>query len=380
MRTQARSEAALGMIEESSIQFIRAPSGTAGTFSFLLKDSHHCRVDYWTQDPNGVPSSGAPKSINCPSDASTLAVKIPIDSIKVGIPLTFRIAVWPKTLTALNNFTLEYREDQENKNLANVQTEYLVIARYVGPRNSNEIYTYQFPTSMSVKEIKAQLAEKYYQGEVPICNTKSLNPEPLFPRNRSLDDVRNRPLHGLSSLNTDGFGRATATIHPFFSNRLMQFYESVERKQNWLWNFQWETKSYTLESFPPGYLANLTLVEGSNNIVLKNRLLGNALPTVDSSNKTLRLIPSILYPTEIARYDLSIKSADANKLVLHCQFSIDQETLTIPETFYQKIPAGEYLATLVFETNQLAYKNGEAFPPWLITAQDWIHFKINKKL
>ncbi|MCX6127547.1 MAG: hypothetical protein NTX25_00615 [Proteobacteria bacterium] len=377
IRSDLKGEEALAMLDSNSINFARTPNGSGGTLSFLLKERHNCRVEYWTDDPTGLPPLGAPKSMPCPNDGTSLAVKLAIKDISPGLALNFRITVWPRTLTALKGFSVEYKEA---KDLSRVKAGYLIVARYVSPRNSNEIYSYQFSKTTTIEDIKTKLIQNNNQDEPVVCSDKPVDQILAFPRSESAEDAQKRPLHGLSDVNTDGYGRTTAEVHPFFSTRLMQFYDSIDRQQNWRWNFHWEGQVNSFESLPPGYLASLNMIEGNNTVLLKNRLLGNVLPAVESTGKTLRFTPSILYPTEISRYELTIKSSDASKLLLRCQFSIDQETLTVPENFYEKIPAGEYIATLMYETNQIHYKEGANYPPWLITAQDWIHFKINRKM
>ncbi|WP_141730732.1 hypothetical protein [Oligoflexus tunisiensis] len=378
IRSDLKNAEVFGLLDESTIRFARSPSGTSGDLTFELKGTHSCRVEYWTEDPNGKPPIGSPLSLNCPNDGKTTAVKLGVDGLVAGIPLTFRITVWPKALNALSGFPLEFRESQ---NLDTVQAGFLVIARYVAPRQSNEIYTYQLPKVISLSEVKAKMSASYDQDEAVECSETTASTEPPFTRITSVEDAQKRPMHGLSEVSTDGFGRAAAAQHPFFATRLVQFYEGIERQQNWIWNFKWEESAASFETFPPGYIANLSTIDVENRtVILRNRALSNVIPAVEAGPKSFRLTASILYPTEISRYELVIKTADASRTVLRCQYTIDQETLTIPDDHYQKLAAGEYLATLVFETNQIHFKDGASYPPWLITAQDWIHFKINKKM
>ncbi|MDQ3234501.1 MAG: hypothetical protein M3Q07_22080 [Pseudobdellovibrionaceae bacterium] len=378
IRSELKSQEVYGLLEEGSLRFSRSPSGTSGDLSFNLKGTHSCRVEYWADDPNGKPPVGSPLTMACPNDGKTTAIKLTADELVAGIPLTFRITVWPKALNALSGFPLEFREAQD---LDKVQAGFLVVARYVAPRQSNEIYSFQLPKVMSMAEVKAKMSANYDQTEATECTEAPPPTDPPFPRIASTEDAQKRPLHGLSEVSTDGFGRATATAHPFFATRLVQFYEGIERQQNWIWNFKWEGAGANFETFPPGYIANLSTIDADNRtVILRNRALGNVIPVVDAGAKSFRLTPSILYPTEISRYELVVKTADASRILLRCQYTIDQDTLTIPDSYYQKLIAGEYLATLVFETNQIHFKDGAVYPPWLITAQDWIHFKINKKM
>ncbi len=378
IRSELKSAEVFGLLDDSSIRFTRSPSGTSGDLAFNLKGNHSCRVEYWAEDPNGRPSPGAPLTLNCPNDGKSTAIKLTAEGLVAGIPLTFRITVWPKTLNALSGFPLEFREAQ---NLDKAQAGFLVIARYVAPRQSNEIYSFQLPKVVSLAEVKAKMSASYDQNEAVECSETGPASEPPFPRISSVEDAQKRPLHGLSEVSTDGFGRAAAAQHPFFATRLVQFYEGIERQQNWIWNFKWEGAAANFETFPPGYIANLSTIDADNKaVILKNRALSNVIPSIEVGARSFRLTPSILYPTEISRYELVLKTADASRTVLRCQYTIDQDALVIPDNHYQKLAAGEYLATFVFETNQIHFKDGAAYPPWLITAQDWIHFKINKKM
>ena len=159
----------------------------------------------------------------------------------------------------------------------------------------------------------------------------------------------------------------------------MQFYDDVDRQQSWKWSFEWEGRRNSFEITPPGYLADLTLTDGEVSTNVRNRLLGNALPTVEVSSKPFVLTPSIQFLSDLASFQLTIKSADASKTLLRCDFSLKDASLSIPSTSYQKIPPGEYLATLTFETHQIYTKAGGDFPPWLFSAQDWSSFKLIKK-
>jgi hypothetical protein len=281
-----------------------------------------------------------------------------------------------KTLTGVSSAFKEFREDQD---LAKIRTNYIVIARFNGPRNSNELYTYLFPKQMNLSEVKSTLQLRGPK-ENANCIEGAGETQPPFPRIRSQEDNPKRPLHGLTKVSTDGFAQGSAFIHPFFDTRLSQVFDAVDRQQNWQWNFDWNGRSYNFESYPPGYMASLDLIDGSNRTPLGNRQLGNVVPSYDVSARPFSLAPSILFPTEIASYQLTVKSANASRTLLRCDYTIDQQFLTVPAALYQKLAAGEYLVTVTLETNQIHFKDGGSYPPWLITAQDWVHFKINKKL
>ncbi|MFY7929646.1 MAG: hypothetical protein ACOVS5_12315 [Oligoflexus sp.] len=376
IRSELKNSEVDALLDVPSLQFLRQANGTQGELRFKLKDRHNCRVEYAATDPSGRPAPSAPASIDCPDDGGKLEKQLAIENISAGIPIVFRIYVWPKTLTGVSSAFKEFREDQD---LAKIRTNYIVIARFNGPRNSNELYTYLFPKQMNLSEVKSTLQLRGPK-ENANCIEGAGETQPPFPRIRSQEDNPKRPLHGLTKVSTDGFAQGSAFIHPFFDTRLSQVFDAVDRQQNWQWNFDWNGRSYNFESYPPGYMASLDLIDGSNRTPLGNRQLGNVVPSYDVSARPFSLAPSILFPTEIASYQLTVKSANASRTLLRCDYTIDQQFLTVPAALYQKLAAGEYLVTVTLETNQIHFKDGGSYPPWLITAQDWVHFKINKKL
>jgi hypothetical protein len=376
IRSELKNTEADALLDVGSFQFQREANGTQGELRFKLKDQYFCRVEYAATDPSGRPAPSSPASVDCPDDGGKLEKQLTIENLTPGISLVFRIYPWPKTLTGVKAVFKEFREDQD---LAKVQATYIVVSRYNGPRNSNEIYTYLFPKQINLAEIKNTLLQRGPKDAVS-CTEGAGETQPPFPRFRSQEDNPKRPLHGLTQVSTDGFAQANASIHPFFDTRLTQFYDDVDRQQNWQWNFQWNGKQHTFESYPPGYMASLNLLDGETSTPLRNRQLGNVVPSYEVAVRPFSLAPSILFPTELASYQLTVKSADASRTLLRCDFAVDQEVLSIPNNFYQKLGAGEYLVSLSLETHQIHFKEGGAYPPWLITAQDWVHFKINKKL
>lgn len=378
IRSDARNAEVYKLLESGSLKFARSADGTNGEFSFKLKDRHSCRIEYWAADPTGRPSPSSPMSLDCPAESADNVVKLQIQNITSGIPLTFRVHVWPRTLTFLTSLSVEF---MERPNLDVVQAGYLVVSRYMGPRNSNEIYTYQFPKATSLGDVKKSLQFKGAPGE-DSCTANDQDEEQPYPRYKSQNDPKGRPLHGLGvDVTTDGYGYAAASTHPFFSTRLTQFYKSVDRQQNWKWNFSWEGKKYSFETFPPGYMASVELVNGDQRVPVQNRALGNALVSVvEITNQTFNLNPVLLYAPEIGTYHFTLKTADASKTVLRCDFAADQRSLSIPSIYLQKLAVGEYIATLALDTVQIHYKDGAAYPPWLISAQDWVYFKLNKKM
>ncbi len=376
MRSEVKNSDVLDLIDESTVKFSRTAEGTGGDLSFRMKDKYNCRIQYWSDTLDGNPSPKAPMAIDCPNDGQKSEVQFALENLTPGASLNFRIMLWPRNTSFLANFAYEFAEGGD---LARVQTSSLVVSRYVVPRNSNEIYTYQFPSVTNMKSIKDKLQEDLGK-RLNTCVEGPGDTQLPYPRFKSVEDAQKRALHGLSKLSTDGFGQGIATVHPFFPTRLTQFFDDVDRQQNWKWSFDWEGRRGGFEVSPPGYLAALTLTDGNTTTDVRNRLLGNALPNIDVSSKPFVLTPSIQFVSDLSSFQLTVKSPDASKTLLRCDFPLKEASLAIPGNSYAKLPAGEYLVTLTLETTQIYARDGAEFPPWVISSQDWSSFKVNKKM
>ncbi len=375
IRSEVKSADVAELLDEDSVKFQRTAEGSGGDLSFRMKDKYNCRIQYWTTDINAKPAPSSPMALDCPNDGQRTDINFSLEGLTPGVNLKFRIMLWPRSTSFLSNFAYEFAEGGD---LSRVQTAHLVVSRYNVARNSNEIFTYQFESSTNAQDIKNRLLESLAKRN-NVCSEGAGDITLPFPRMKSQEDGSKRPLHGLAKLSTDGFAQGVATAHPFFPTRLMQFYDDVDRQQNWKWSFEWEGRRSSFEITPPGYLADVTLTDGETNTNVKNKLLGNALPSVEVSSKPFVLTPSIQFLTDLASFQLSLKTTDGNKTVLRCDFPVKEANISIPSTYYQKLPAGEYLATLTFETHQIYTKSGSEYPPWLFSAQDWTSFKIIKK-
>ncbi|RZA15757.1 MAG: hypothetical protein EOP10_25800 [Proteobacteria bacterium] len=360
------------MLQAESLSFVRNADQTSGNLSFSLKDQHQCRIEYWSQDPTGTPPPASPLSIDCPKDKLQLTQAIAISGLTPGYPLSFRIFVWPKTTTFLSHYVKDFSEGQD---LQAKTAQDLVVVRYLAPRQSAEIYSFRFPGTISVSEIKSKL-----NANTQSCVERPV-PEALpFPRSSSLEDNQKRPLLGLSQVKTEGFGSGEALQHPFFNTRLIETYEQTARQENWKWNFAWENKPFSFDAFPPGYIGELTVGDGQTSRSIATRSLSGNLETVELTANRLQLSPRIIFPTDVARFDLTIKSADASETLLTCQFAIDKDSFSVPEEFLRKLGQGSYLATFTFETHQVHVNQQGSYPPWVISAQDVISFRLNKRL
>lgn len=359
------------LMDPGSIQFTRSADGKSGTLSFTMKEQHECRIEYWADDPSGTPAPSAPIVRDCSKTELKLTPSLALSNLTPGIPLSFRIYVWPRTLNFLSSYVASFREGQD---LDGVSSSNLVVVRYSVPRNSNEIYTYQFAGTTSLATIKAGLTP----ASTTPCEENPKDEALPFPRFRSLEDATKRPLHGLSEVTSDGYARGQAQPHPFFTSRLVQTFESTTKQETWKWSFQWEGKDHSFESHAPGALATLSL--GSNSTLLRNRSLNNTLADVEAGAQSPVFNPSIIFPSDIARYIVTVKSEDASQTLLRCQFPIDQAKVQIPNALYGKFGEGSYVVSFALETSQIHFREQGDYPPWIITAQDFVQFKLNKRL
>lgn len=361
------------MLDTDSIQFARLADQRSGRLNFTLKDQHSCRIEYWARDPNGTPPPASPLSIECPKTNLALTQAIDIGGLTPSYPLSFRIYVWPKTTTFLSHFVKDFSEGQD---LARQKAQDLVVVRYLAPRQSAEIYSYRSPNILTISEIKTKVAGSKQTG----CTERPTARTLPFPRGASLDDSQKRPFHGLSGVKTEGFGSGVASLHPFFATRLIESYEQTARQENWVWNFAWENMPFSFQSLPPGYIGNLSVGDGLTSRPLTARSLTGTIEMIDLTTNTLRLEPRIIFPTDVSRFELAIKTRDASEILLACQFGIDQASIEIPADYMSKLAQGVYLATFTFETSQIHFKDQEGYPPWIITAQDVVQFRLNKRL
>ncbi len=373
IRSGSTTPEVAAMLDKDSLRFTRAADGRSGILTFDLKDQHNCRIEYAADDPSGSPQPASPLAIDCPKDKLSLTQNISITGLTKGFPVTFHIYVWPKTVTLLSHFVQEFHEPT---GYVEGTAQNLVIVRYQAPRGSAEIYGYRSSETLSIKDLGSKIG-------LDTAVTCTLNPGPqavTFERAKSQDDPQKRPLFGLSDVKTDGYGTAAAKVHPFFPTRLLAFYDATSKLENWKWSFTWENQPYSFDSNPPGMMSAVAVGDGKTSVNMNNRNLQGALPDFDLTTASFQIAPKVLYPAPVSHFELDIKSQDAAATLLTCRFPIDKGNLVVPSEYLAKLPQGSYLATFSFETNQIHYRDQGGYPPWIITAQDWVEFRLNKRL
>src|SRR5690606_11782420 len=113
-----------------------------------------------------------------------------------------------------------------------------------------------------------------------------------------------------------GFAVGQAAAHPFYNTRLVGSYEQTARQENWIFQFKWNEKPFSFSSYPPGYLGSLSVGDGASSQAVSTRTLSGTLQTVVLGANRLKLEPRIIFPSEVSRFLLTIKSADAGETLL----------------------------------------------------------------
>ncbi|SME91302.1 hypothetical protein [Pseudobacteriovorax antillogorgiicola] len=361
---------------KGSIKFDRSAAQTGGDLSFQLTNSYSCGVEYWADDLNQEPQATAPKYVQCPE--GNLSPLIFIPGLDPSVPYTFKLMVWPKSLTVAS---AAYIVLKERLSLSDQATDHIIFHNYNAPRQSGETYTFLSSGETSLLELRNELLGKYPVEEGITCQAKQpIEQNFNFTRNRSLDDGEKRPLHGLRSLSTDGYAIGPAKQHSFFETRLKHFFSSVERLKNWQWNFQWEDLAYEFTTFPPGHIEDLSIKTSQGEASLGNRDLLGTLPSYEVGEEAPEFNLNAIFPGQINFVHVEIKDPFARNRALYCSLLYENSTFIIPEEPYKSLDPGNYDITVIFESIQIHYKSNLPYPPWVITSQDWIHAKIKKVL
>jgi hypothetical protein len=374
IRSEPKSSTAFKLIDRDSIGFQRRPDPTSGDFYFQLKDDYRCRVEYWAEDLSSSPNAQAPMSLKCPADQRKH--NFTVTDLKPGIPYSFKISVWPQNLSPQASTAVIFRE---SRSLSNEKTNHMVFARYVGPRRSSEIYTYQFAGETNLLEIRQTFIDHYQRSGSYGCGEDDLTAETAYPRYNSLETGDDRPFHGLGRVATDGYGRGQADAHPFFDTRLSQTYSDINRQTNWDWYFEWENEVYQFTTYPPGYLESINLINGDRVAELAQRDLSGATSVVELHDDDLKLELSPMFPADLSFAHIRFRDPFDAAKSFYCSFPVEESQITIPADLVRDFPAGKYDFTVIFETIQIHFEKGTPYPPWIIASQDWVHSQINKR-
>ena len=375
MRSTLKSKNVYNFIAKGSIKFTRSSAQTTGDLTFLLTSPYSCAVEYWAEDLNEPPSASAPKYIQCPD--GKMDQKIFISGLDASVPYTFKILVWPESLTAASG---AYIILKETLNLKEQETSHIVFHQFNSPRQIGETYTFQRSSAQSLFDLRNELIARYPIENGVVCQNNPIVPQNPYTRNLSEEDSKKRPLHGLVSLSTDGYAFGGTRNHPFFNTRLIHQFENVERLKNWTWQFQWEDLAYEFTTFPPGYIEDLNLSSGDQSHLIKNRELLGVLPSYQVGVKTLEFNIDVIFPGQINFVHIELKDPFDKNRALYCSYLYENSKFTLPDEFYKLLEPGTYDMTVSYESIQIHYKSNLPYPPWVISSQDWIHAKLKKVL
>jgi len=374
LRSDLQTNDAFDLIDRNTVTFKRRSDPTTGDLSFNLKGPYKCRVTYWAEDLQSTPNSQSPFILDCPEGLTK--INFALTKLEPGIPYTFKLNAWPANLSPSASATAIFREGRA---LGEERTNHVVLVRYVVPRRSTEIYTYQFEGNISLLGIRSQYADHYRRPVDEECTTEDLFSTLPFPRLNSIEDPAGRPLHGLGRVASDGYARSGVQVHPFFKTRLIQTYDNIERLQNWQWLFQWEEQTHQFEIFPPGFIDSLVFLSNENGPSLSNRSLGGAADVIDLEEEEINLEFSTFFPSDLAFIHLRLQDPFNEERRIHCTFPADRKRYTIPGKFIKSLPASSYDLTAVFETVQIQFRSGTPYPPWIVSSQDWVHTRLRKR-
>ncbi|MFW7378319.1 MAG: hypothetical protein ACOH5I_05900 [Oligoflexus sp.] len=374
LRSNLQTSDAFDLIDRGSVGFKRRADPTIGDLYFSLRGPYNCRIAYWAEDLQSSPNSQSPFTMDCPEGETK--INFALTGLEPGIPYTFQLSAWPQNFNPETSATAIFREGRA---LGDESTNHVILMRYVIPRRSAEIHSYRFEGDTSLLHIRNLYTDHYKRPIDEECTTEDIFANIPFPRHNSLDDPQGRGMHALGNVATDGYARSGAQLHPFFPTRMIQTYDSVERLQNWQFIFQWEEQTHQFELYPPGFIDELVFIGGEEGPVLANRSLGGISDTIDLVDENIQLELSTSFPSDISFIHLRVQDPFNAEQRIHCSFPADRKRYSIPTKFIKNLPAGTYDLTTIFETVQIQYRSGTPYPPWIVTSQDWVHARLNKR-
>ena len=375
LRSTLKSQNIYQHIAKGSVKFTRSSNLTSGNLEFTLLKPYACAIKYWSDDLNENPSETSPKIFNCTSEE--LEQNITFSDLETTVPYSFKIYVWPKALSSEQGSYLTLKERLSLKDLASSE---IVFHNYNSPRQTGETYTFKSKDKHNLLDLRNKILSKYSTDSGVRCQESPIYSELDYKRESSQGDATNRPLHGLSSLATDGYAFAPTNAHPNYNTHLIHQFDSVERLQNMEWQFKWNDVPHTFTSFPPGYIEGLEIKSNDLSFNIEHRDLMGTLPIHSTGASTLEFEVNAIYPGQINFVHLEFKSEIEANPSLYCTYLYENSKFVLPDQYYKTLNSGSYNMTLIYESIQLHYKSHLQYPPWVITSQDWVHAKINKVL
>lgn len=379
LRNSIAEREALAFIIPGSLKFHRsAEDQKIGILQFETKFEALYELQYWVKgsndnNPQTFPCAQPPADKPCSGVVAQTAFNLKI-TLDAQSRYTFRLFIWPTNMPKQSAKTLMIDESELTQDTNRIVTN-LVIAKTIMPLQTTEVYRERLAQATPLSAIQAKLTTE------PGCSNKPLVME--YPFNDADEDVK------LKSLQSNGFGVATAHLHDYFKNRFVMEFENLERQLVWEIGFNWAGKDYSFKSRPAAYMNRVLLVTADGETRLRNKELISALsPLALKTNSAVKVRWEPANITAFSYVAVNLKGKQSGYEIT-CIFPGDgeQDQLgaqelpegTIDAALLQKAPADDYGMLVYFDSSQIQVRDEEGFPTWVLTSQDWRFERVVKQ-
>lgn len=378
LKTPRQISTIFNMVEESSIYFSRGPDQKTGIFSFSIKENHECRVEYWSTDPNVTPNSSAPLAIDCPEGESQ--IRITVTRLSPEAAYKFKVYAWKSNEDIGNAQTFIFSESPRTTEL---NTSDVLVLLHDTPSRANQLHGYRYNNEISTKIIEEDFKNRFDLGQSGSNCYSSVDTDitPFLDPSGSAEQTVGQILNKISEVSSAGYGNGRMRNHPYYSNRLIQEYiNGVEDQLTWVWKFRWDNKPFSISAWPPSYwrIDSLTVEVNNRNYIQQNRDLEATVPPI-SVGSTSPIFTMKYKQAYLGLIHMHFRSINSDKTELHCVFSANSDTFSIPTQHWNTLNNGTFDVLASYEVAQLRFNQTDTFPPWLVITKDWIYFKMEKR-
>ena len=373
VRSSLQSKNIYQFVEEGSVRFYRNADASKADLQFNLLNHYECIVSFWSDDINVEPNEDAPKYQSCVKGDQS--IRMSFDELNPEATYAVKISIWPARLSSLTSANLILREGED---LKDVNSNNLIIANFLTPRQTGEIYSFGFQGQKSLQDVRNEIITSY-AGKLGCSDKRTVRPLP-FDRSRSTAASTNASAAGITAIGSDGYGVGEARTHKFFADRFVHNFETVDAGQDISWFLEWQKKKFNFRTPAPVKVNRLTITTDRNRYLIDHRSLKGVPPDVEGGDRSPRLAVEYLYPGDLNYIHFAINSQENPQAGIFCTFAADQSIYTIDSELYNKLSAGDYALTATIEAIQLHYESPPRYPPWVISHQDWVHSRFTKVL
>ena len=93
-----------------------------------------------------------------------------------------------------------------------------------------------------------------------------------------------------------------------------------------------------------------------------------------------RFAVEVLYPTEISYIHFWIQESTNREQGIFCTYKLSDNSINLDSKLYDSLGEGSYDFTAVVESIEIHFDEKLAYPPWIISHQDWVYSKFIKVL